>query len=63
MPDRMPMPDAVFVNAKFCVESPSRIRVPVEVLVKLILRGCARQNTKPVAVCVKGMSGQIHQTI
>ena len=35
VPDRMPMPDTVFVNAKFCVESPSRIRVPVEVLVKL----------------------------
>ena len=53
MPDRMPMPDAAFVNAKVWVESPSLIRVPAEVLVKF--KSCddvPDRMPMPDAVCV-----------
>ena len=54
IPDKMPMPEDVFVNAKVCVESPSRILIPVEVLVKF--RFCEDTPDKiPIANadCVK----------
>ena len=53
-PDRMPIPDAVFVNANVWVESPSLIRVPAEVLVKF--RSCVdtpEKTPRADEVCVK----------